>query len=447
MGFLNQDDRLGRRLVSGAWWLAVGGAISNGSTLIGSVLVARLLGVTSFGHYTILVSTLGVVMMLAGPSIGWTSSKYVAEFRQSDPRKAARIIALTHLVAIAFSLLFALVLIIGARAITQDVLKVPEIRVDLIVASVAVLFNGINGAQRGTLGGFQQFRTVALVNAAQGVTLVSLFLLLVGPYGIMGAVVAQGCAAMVSCLVGSVAIQAQMRRARMPRFAFPQKRDLAVFGGFTVPTYLISISAIASSWFVGVLVVRSPNGSFEMGIYGIATQVFLTCMFLPTMLAQPCVPILSQELRHGRERGAAIRRLMLFMVSATFFIAVLIGGGLLAFGDSVLAIFAKGLDHYYSLLVLTVLTAVVASSAGPLNYYMAARGDMWLALVLNCFGVAANVAVVFVLRESGAAAGAVWGRFIYYIGVFPFLVAYAVVTMKGGRVIGTRNPEMHAEVA
>lgn len=437
--FLNRDDQLGRRLMGGTGWLTLGVGVYSAASLATSVLLARLLGIQQFGNYTILMTTLGVVLTLAGPSIGYTSSKYVSEYRYTNPEKAGRIIALTNLMALSFSLVFALVIVIGAGLISRNILKVPSIRVELMVASLAVLFTGVNGAQRGTLSGFHRFRDIALVNVVQGTLLVTLLFPLVRPYGIMGAVIAQSIAIAGSCIVGSFAIRREMRRLQIPRHNLPRREDFGIFGGFAFPSYLISIGSMVSSWTIGVLIVRSPGGSYQMGIFGVVTQIFLACMFLPTMISQPCVPILSEQLQQGEARRPAVRRLLSLMVSLSFLATLVLGLLLIVSGHFALGVFGSGLDRYYSLVVITILTAMFAAMLGPFNYYMTAKGDVWLAFGLSVIGIGANVGILFALRDSGAATGAVWGRLLSYLIVSPVLVYYALYTLR------TDEKERHSD--
>lgn len=432
--FLDKDEGLGRRLMGGAWWMAIGGAASSGSSLLTSVILARMLGIARFGAYAVLASTLGVVLMLAGPSISWTSAKYVAEHRYSNPGKAARVIALTNLMALGFSLVFALVMLLGAGFITRVILALPQYRVELMVASSAVLFAGISGAQRGTLAGFHAFRTVALVNITQGALGLLLLVLLARPYGVLGAMIAQGAALGVSCVVGNIAIWREMRRLEMPRFLLPEREDFGVFRGFTLPAYLISIVAMISSWIVGVLVVRSPNGTYEMGIFGITSQILLFCMFLPSMVGQPCVPIISERLQHGAKALPAIRRLLIAMVALSFLMSIAFAAVLIVFWHSVVVMLGKGLEGYYSVVILTLLTAVIAATQGPLNYYMNARGDMWLAFFLSVLSLVASVVILLILRDSGAARAATWGRLMSYALLTPILLFYVYRTFSVGNV-------------
>jgi O-antigen/teichoic acid export membrane protein len=436
---LDRDQGLGRRLMGGALWLTVGAGVSSGATLLSSIVLARLLGITGFGNYTILMTTLGVVVMFAGPSLGWTSSKYVSELRHADPDKAARVITLTNITAFALSLLFALVMVFGSGFLVREVLKVPSLRSELMVAAIAVLLTGINGAQRGTLAGFHLFSGVALVNVIRGLLFLLLLFPLARPYGIMGAIVAQGIAVAGSCVVASLAIRREMVRLKMPLFRIPQREDWAIFQGFTIPAYFMSVATILSSWVVGVIVVRSENGSYQMGVFGIASQIFLACMFLPSMVSQPCLPLLSEQLQRGRDGLRSVRRLLILMISLSFGLTSLLGAALLLSGHTALAVFGEGLEAYYFLMLLTILTAVLAASIGPLNYYMTARGDMWYAFILSVLGTVANIGALLALRHSGAAMGAVWGRFLSYLVITPPLLVYLIRSYRRSTSTRSKN--------
>ena len=77
-----------------------GAVISRGLMLAATVLVARMLGKTVYGELGMIQSTVGMFGVFAGFGLGLTATKHVAEFRQSDPDRAGRIINLSCLVAV-----------------------------------------------------------------------------------------------------------------------------------------------------------------------------------------------------------------------------------------------------------------------------------------------------------------------------------------------------------
>ena len=96
-----RSSPLGMRLAWGAFWSLAGAVISRGLALLSSILVARLLGKTGFGELGMIQSTVGMFGAFAGFGLGLTATKHVAEFRQKDPVKAGRILALANIIALA----------------------------------------------------------------------------------------------------------------------------------------------------------------------------------------------------------------------------------------------------------------------------------------------------------------------------------------------------------
>jgi O-antigen/teichoic acid export membrane protein len=64
-----------------------------------SIIAARVLGRTVFGEFGMIQSTLNMFMTFANLGVGLTATKYVAEFRKTDPQRAGRIIAMSTAMA------------------------------------------------------------------------------------------------------------------------------------------------------------------------------------------------------------------------------------------------------------------------------------------------------------------------------------------------------------
>src|SRR5215475_15203037 len=83
-----------RRIASGGAWTFVGTGCFSAASLLSSMMCSRHLGREGFGRLSALVSTMGLCALFAGLGMGLTATKYVAEYRTSDPERIGRIIAL-----------------------------------------------------------------------------------------------------------------------------------------------------------------------------------------------------------------------------------------------------------------------------------------------------------------------------------------------------------------
>src|SRR4051795_4875098 len=84
-----------RELLHGASWSVAAAVVARGANLIALILCARLLSQERFGEVAIIQSTVGMFGPLAGLGLSATTTKFLAEYRNSDPDRAGRVMALS----------------------------------------------------------------------------------------------------------------------------------------------------------------------------------------------------------------------------------------------------------------------------------------------------------------------------------------------------------------
>jgi len=176
------------RFALAAFWSLAGAILSRGFLLAASIVCARLLGEAGFGALGMIQSTVGMFGVLAGLGLGLTSTKYVAEFRRSDPERAGRILGLSATAAFFAGLLMAAALILAAPLLSRTVLAAPSLVGPLALGAGLVFFGAINGAQTGALAGLEAFATIARVNLWSGILSFPLIVFGVWSGGIAGAI-------------------------------------------------------------------------------------------------------------------------------------------------------------------------------------------------------------------------------------------------------------------
>src|SRR6185437_14118299 len=82
------------RFGTGLAFNVVGAVFNQGSTFIFNIVAANLLGRQAFGKYAMIQSTLATLAMIAQMSAGFTATKFVAEFRSTNPRRAGAILSM-----------------------------------------------------------------------------------------------------------------------------------------------------------------------------------------------------------------------------------------------------------------------------------------------------------------------------------------------------------------
>ncbi|MCG6537882.1 MAG: oligosaccharide flippase family protein, partial [Syntrophales bacterium LBB04] len=93
------ENSLGARFARGAFWSFVAAILSQGIGMAASIVTARFLGKEGFGEFGMIISTVGAFGIFAGLGLGLTATKFVAEYRATDPARVARILGLSFQVA------------------------------------------------------------------------------------------------------------------------------------------------------------------------------------------------------------------------------------------------------------------------------------------------------------------------------------------------------------
>src|ERR1039457_2749857 len=169
-----ESSPLGKRLARGAFWSLLGAVASRGLNMAAIEVLARLLGKSEFGEIGVIQSTMGMVQTLAGFGLGWAATKYVAEFRTTDPERAGRIISLSNLAAIGTGGVMALLFFLAAPWLSTNSLAAPHLSKSLQISSLFLLFGTLVGTQNGILAGFEAFRLLARIGVISGIVSVPL---------------------------------------------------------------------------------------------------------------------------------------------------------------------------------------------------------------------------------------------------------------------------------
>ncbi len=163
------NSPLGYRLAHGAFWAFAGTLFSRGLNLAAILLVARMLGKEGFVEFGIIQNTVNMFQTFAGLGLGWAATKFVAEYRTSDPAKAGRIIALSNLSALGTGVFMALLLYMLGPWLAYRTLAAPHLGGMLQVSALMLFLSTLTSTQNGAMAGMEAFRTIALISLISGI--------------------------------------------------------------------------------------------------------------------------------------------------------------------------------------------------------------------------------------------------------------------------------------
>ncbi|MNK71874.1 colanic acid exporter [compost metagenome] len=375
-------SNVGSRLTLGALWSLVGALVSRFSTLISAICMAKLLGGVGFGELGTVQATVGMLGLVAGFGLGQTSTKYVAEFRNSEPRRAGQIMTLTSLIAMVTGVLMASALVLYAPWLAAHTLSAPHLAGLLQISAILLLFSVLNGAQIGALAGLEAFPLIARINVLTGALY---FPLTVGGsywFGTQGAVWGLAIAQVLAWICYHIVLRLQLSKLAIPFHFRDCHREWRVIFDFSLPALLANVMAGAANWAATALLVNQANGYLSMGIYNAANQWRLIIMFIPSMIMQAALPVMS-SLSQGSEQKADFDRSLTFaqmtMIAVGFPVAI----GFMFFSDIILGFYGADFQGGSIVFIGLVLTALIQCIGSITGTMIEAKGMMWYGFWIN----------------------------------------------------------------
>ncbi|MBZ5536088.1 MAG: oligosaccharide flippase family protein [Acidobacteriia bacterium] len=367
---------LGLRLRAGIAWNFIAVFFNQGSTLAINIVVARLLGRETFGEYAMLYSTLVVISTIAQLSTGYTSTKYVAEFRTVDKEKAGRLLTLCFLVSAVSAAIGAFALLGTSSWLAGVVLRAPHLVVGLKVGSAFLFFSTINGYQMGALAGLEGYRGLAKAGVASGLAALLGVSLGAYGYGLNGAMIGLALTALLRCLLHNVWLRRELARQGFGLRFEGLANEGSILYRFALPVALMTYVSFLTVWVANLLLVRRPSGYAQLALYSAATSIRLLVLFLPNVINNVGLSVLNNE----RGKGDLRRYREVFRVNVTMiFLAVLIPGMVLAIGgNAALGVFGRSFHEGYPVLVLLLLSTIPEGLSMGLYQLIQSQEKMWL---------------------------------------------------------------------
>ncbi len=400
------------RFAGAAIWSVAGMGLYQVSLLAGSMIAARLLGAEAFGQLGMIQSTSGLLGILAGIGLGLTTTKYVAEFRDTDPVRAGNMVAFGSAVAFVSSTVAGAALFATAPLLAAKVLHAAALETELRISAGLVLFNGLAGVQTGTLAGLERFRSVAVLNAVRG--LASFVLVALGAlvWGLQGAVWGLLAGSAMAYLIGREAVRRECAAAGIPARLGASAACRRALWEFSIPAFVSNAVASPVAWLGNIMLLSHPGGYSEIGQFVIANNWRIAISFLPTVMCQPLVSLMCNA--YGNRSLDTFRRLLSSSLVAGF---ALSGGAAIAVAAAsrqIVACYGPGYSGALPVLLLMAVVAVLSSTASVVGQAIAALGKMWWGAGLNLAWGGVLLGSASLLIPGYGARGLAWAFIISY---------------------------------
>jgi|SRR5579883_232927 O-antigen/teichoic acid export membrane protein len=376
------EPGLRKRMTRGAVWSIAGAGIASGCTMFGNIIAARVLGAAIFGQMAIVLSTTNLFTSLFTAGMGMTATRYVAEHRDSDRRRAGAVVGLSWLTSIAVGAAAAILVIALAPLLSRQVLGEPSLAVPLSLGAAAMFFASLNGSQVGTLSGFEAFRQVAIGNLVRGIGIVALVAGGAVANGLKGALAGYAAAGAITTVYYQIAVRRACAANGIGISYRFHRDDWKVLLHFTLPVLISTFSFTPAAWWSNVL-LATRSGFAEAGVFNAVLHWQLFILFFSTAVSNIGLPMLS-NIRAERD-PAKYRRCLAMTFLLTLAPAVAIAIPVSIFAPWILKMYGREFVHGSTALVLISAASILTALNIPVGHAIwsldATRAAVVLALL------------------------------------------------------------------
>lgn len=393
------------RFLRGGFWTTLAALSAQGLGFLASVVAARMLGVSGFGELGMIQTTVAAFAVFATFGLGQTATRFIAEYRWTDKIRAGRIASLCVAFAFTAGLFVTLAMLCAAPALARGALNSPDLTEALRLASLMLITEAVAAAQLGIVAGLEGFRSLLLISAGRGI--VTLTAVPLGAYlwGLPGVVLGLLAGVAVAVLIGHAVLKREMRCASV-RFDWRgMGKEASILLSFSLPAALGSLVVVPVVWIVRLLLVQSPHGYVELGLFTAALRVHDAIALLGAAFGTAMLPVLVSE------RTAGSTQLDRLNISFSWALGILFVLPLAAFPECMGVVFGPGFasrNGSLSLVLVMISTSFVMYKQGLARVLVTEKLLWWGALSNVVWSGSLVLCAVFFVRWGAPGLAAAW---------------------------------------
>ena len=391
------------RLTHGAIWGFLASSIARGLALAASFFVARLLGRAGFGEWGIIQSTVAMVGVFSGFGLGLTAIKYVAAYRNQDPLRTGRIIGLSTLIAVTIGSAGAVFFWYFSPWLAEHTLNAPNLASSLRIGTLLLFFNAVDGFQKGTLAGFEEFRLITRIVLWTGI--LGFPMTLAGVYwgGLNGGIWALALNSFLMWFLNLIAIRkvAKQQGIRISYGDCLQERS--ILWAFSLPAFLSQSLVIPINWACSAILANQPTGYNELGLFNAANQWRGALLFFPYASGRIILPVMSYL--HAASEATKLKRVFRGIIFANLGL-----GGLGFIAISLLSPFIlEGYGPAFrggeKVVIILAFSALCSIALFVINQFLISTNRIWFSVVSNTLLAMISLGLAIILIPRYGALG------------------------------------------
>ena len=395
-------------------WSLIGSTLGRGLSLIAGIIVARFLGKDLYGEYGMIKTTLIYIEIFSTFGLGYTATRFIADFRNTNPERVLSICNATLRITFATSGIMALFVLIFAKQIAV-LIDAPHLYNTLRITAAGVIVNAINVAQIGILSGFTEFKAIAKNTTISGVITFILTVLLAYFAGLNGAVIALVLSYGIQCVINSFSVRSCYRYLEKPKVKNNGLyKELIIF---SAPVALQESLYSVVNWAISFMLIKI-SGYGELGLYSAAAQWSAIISFIPGILRNVTLSHLSGNLRDRNAHERTMKAMLGVNITSTSAMFIIV----LVFLNVICSMYGETFNGLRLVIITQAFCAIVVSTSNVYAQEFMSRGANWSVFFCRLFrDIAALLISYFVILLVQG-----YGALILSLSLLVMNIAYLV---------------------
>ncbi len=361
-----------------SFWALFGNVIGKGLALAAGIIVARFLGKEIYGEYGIIRNTLMSIAIFSTFGLGYTATKYVAEYKNTNPEYLRALLSYARNVTLFVSGIMAVGLFFSAAYVAERVLEAPHLSTPLKLVAVWVVFNAVTTTQIGVLAGFGAFKGMAKVNTIVGISTFLASLLFTYYWHLNGAL-----AALLITQILNWYLNFRLIGLHLPKQRNILKKETPLLKEmlkFSLPVALQEALFSITAWLTSLLLIKLSTYG-ELGLYSAAMQWNAIILFVPGILRNVILSHLAEANKSEQRHNRVLKLTLLFnfiMTSIPFLIVYLFSG-------VIEGIYGETFVGLKDVLMIAILSTIFSSMSSVYVQAFMSKNMNWTAFTIKIF--------------------------------------------------------------
>ncbi len=416
----NDRESMKGKLIYGIFWNLISAFASSGFPLIAGIIAARILGTFGYGQLGMINSTVILFSTFAGLGLGITVTKYIAQYHKTDSEKTGRIMGLTNLFGIISGLVMFVILFAIAPWLASSTLAAPNLAPIIRIASLLLIINTLVGIQSGSIAGFGAFKDLARIAIFQGIISASLTVTGVYFFGLIGVVTAMVINSIVNLILYKITVNDLVKSFKIKIDYLKSWKEKDVIWKLSFPTMLSSMMVWPIIWVANAIIINTPGGYGQLGIFTAADQWRSILYFIPGVIGNVLLPMIAANVNKNNEKLETIN------IFSSWIVVIIIALPLIAFPEIISFFYGSGYNStvFLEVIALMMFVSCIISYRDGISRKLVVKNLMWWGFLDNIIWAIFLISSVVLLKNLGALALALAYIIAYVFNTLIFVPFY-----------------------